>query len=151
MNTITPQNHSESFQQQIEDVLATPLSGSADLFTALDQCAAFVCVMVECHDECARLALCSRLAHALTVLRQRCEEDLPDDLVEQLTAKVIPACDVPDCWQDTHMLLDYADALTLTLSGNTLTEGNTQDLVGLLHDMVFLLVEQLKTPFIEAA
>lgn len=145
--TTTIQTCSENFQHQIEDVLDdVPLPGSTDLFTALDQCAAFVCVMVECQDEYYRLALCGRLAHALTVLRQRCAEDLPENLVSQLTTETVPVSDVPDFWHDTEMLLDYADALTLALSGKTLLDRNSQDLVGLLHDLIYLLVDQLKTP-----
>jgi hypothetical protein len=149
--TTTIQTCSENFKHQIEDVLDVPLPGSADLFTALDQCAAFVCVMVECQDEYYRLALCGRLAHALTVLRQRCAEDLPEKLVSQLTTETVPVTDVPDFWHDTEMLLDYADALTLALSGKTLLDRNSQDLVGLLHDLIYLLVDQLKTPFITHA
>jgi hypothetical protein len=149
--TTTIQTCSENFKHQIQDVLDVPLPGSADLFTALDQCAAFVCVMVECQDEYYRLALCGRLAHALIVLRQRCAEDLPENLVCQLTTETVPVTDVPDFWHDTEMLLDYADALTLALSGKTLLDRNSQDLVGLLHDLIYLLVDQLKTPFITHA
>lgn len=148
MTTITPQILCKTFQHQIEDVLDAPLSGSADLFTALDQCAAFVCVMVECPDDYYRLALCGRLAHALTVLRQRCAEDLPENLISQLTAETATVSEIPDFWHDTELLLDYADALILALSGKTLMDKNSQDLVGLLHDLVFLLVDQLKMPFI---
>lgn len=148
MNTCTAQTYPETFQQQINEVLATPLPGSADLFTVLDRCAEFASVMVECNEVCCRLALCGRLSHALTVLRQRCDEDLPALLVNQLTTDTVPVSNVPECWHDSEMLLDYADALTLALCGKTLPEENSQDLTGLLHDLIFLLVDQLKTPFI---
>ncbi|WP_253380356.1 hypothetical protein [unidentified bacterial endosymbiont] len=46
------------------------------------------------------------------------------------------------------MLLDFAQALTLALSGNTLMIKISQELADLLHDMVYLLAVQLKTPFI---
>jgi hypothetical protein len=47
------------------------------------------------------------------------------------------------------MLVNYAKSLVQTLSGGTLSEEVSQELTGLLHDLVHLLVEQLKTPFIE--
>lgn len=145
MNTIPTQN---LYSLQIQEVLDIPLSGSADLLTTTDLCATFVSVMVECEDEYYRQALCGRLAHALTVLRQRCVEDLPEWIVRQLTTETVPLSRVPECWQDSELLLDYAQALTLALSGNTLLARNAQDLVGLLHDLVYLLVDQMKTPLI---
>jgi hypothetical protein len=145
MNTIPTQN---LYSLQIQEVLDIPLSGSADLLTTTDLCATFVSVMVECEDEYYRQALCGRLAHALTVLRQRCVEDLPEWIVRQLTTESVPLSHVPECWQDSELLLDYAQALTLALSGNTLLARNAQDLVGLLHDLVYLLVDQMKTPLI---
>ncbi len=148
MTTFLSPTLSEDDLQEIQDVLDIPLSGSADLFTTADLCATFVSVMVECEDEYYRQALCGRLAHALTILRQRCVEDLPEWIVRQLTTQTVPLSSVPECWQDSEFMLDYAQALTLALSGNTLLARNAQDLVGLLHDLVYLLVDQLKTPLI---
>ena len=148
MATIPILTHSKNDSLQVEAVLASALPGSADLFTVVDHCAMFVCVLVECEEIYYRHALCGRLSHALTLLSQRCEEDLPDYLIGQLTAEVIPVSSVPDCWQDTCALLTHAQALTLALSGNTLMEKNSKELAELLHDIVYLLVDQLKTPFI---
>jgi hypothetical protein len=86
MTTTSTQTCPETFESQIEEVLSAPLPGSADLFTIADCCATFVSAMVECDDKFYRLALCGRLAHALTLLEKRCAEDLPDYLIEQLTA-----------------------------------------------------------------
>jgi hypothetical protein len=66
-----------------------------------------------------------------------------------LSVETQAVTDVPDFWHDTEMLLDYVDALTL--SGKTLLDRNSQDLVGLLHDLIYVLVDQLKTPFITHA
>lgn len=145
MNIIPTQNR---YSLQIQEVLDIPLSGSADLLTTADFCATLVSVMVECDNEYYRQALCGRLSHALAVLRQRCVDDLPEWLVRQLTTQTVPLSSVPECWQDSEFMLDYAQALTLALSGNTLMARNAQDLVGLLHDLVYLLVDQLRTPLI---
>ena len=148
MATIPTLTHSKNDSLQVEAVLTSPLPGSADIFTVVDHCAMFVCVLVECEEIYYRHALCGRLSHALTLLSQRCEEDLPDYLIGQLTAEAIPVSSVPDCWQDTCTLLAHAKALTLALSSNTLMEKNSKELAELLHDIVYLLVDQLKTPFI---
>jgi hypothetical protein len=147
MTTVSSQTLAENERQQLQEILDIPLPGTADLFTAVDFCASLVSVMVECEEEHYRLALCGRLAHALTVLNQRCADDMPDWMVRQLTMGTVPVSSVLDCWEDTETLVEYAQALTLALSGNTLLAKNAQDLVGLLHDLVYLLVDQLKTPF----
>jgi hypothetical protein len=100
MATIPILSHFENYPQQVEEVLASPLSGSADLFTVLDHCAMFVCGIVEYQEEHYRLALYGRLTHALPLLRQRCAEDLPNYLIDQLIAETVPLSNVPDCWQD---------------------------------------------------
>ncbi|MBB1202962.1 hypothetical protein EGM70_22040 [Enterobacteriaceae bacterium 89] len=149
MATIPTRTYPEEYQAQIEEVLAIPLSGKADLFTVADLCATFVSVMVECEEEFYRLALCGRLSHALTLLEKCCAEDLPDYLVQQLTVETLPVSAVPDCWHDTEMLVNYAKSLVQAVSGATLNEEVNRELTGLLHDLVYLLVEQVKTPFIE--
>ncbi|MDX6041434.1 hypothetical protein [Scandinavium lactucae] len=151
MTTASSQTLSEDDLQEIQEALDIPLSGSADLFTAADFCGTLVSVMVECGDKYYRLALCGRLSHALTVLRQRCVDAMPDWVVSQLTVETVPLSTLPESWQDTDLLLDYAQALTLTLSGGTLLAKNGQDLAGLLHDVVYFLVDELKSPRFEKA
>jgi hypothetical protein len=57
---------------------------------------------------------------------------------------------VPDCWQETTLQVDYAVALTLAVMGGTLSASVAKELVGLLHDMVWLLAEFVKEPYITA-
>ena len=92
--------------------------------------------------------LCKRLLAALKRLRECCDSELPSYLVEQLIAgEKITSC-VPDCWQETVLQVDYAVALTLAVMGGTLPASVAKELTGLLHDMVWLLAEFVKEPYI---
>lgn len=94
--------------------------------------------------------LCTRLLAALKRLRECCDSELPPYLVEQLVAgEKITSC-VPDCWQETTLQVDYAVALTLAVMGGTLPMSVAKELTGLLHDMVWLLAEFVKEPYITA-
>lgn len=137
-----------SHSEFIQEIITTPLSPSSDLFVVVDTCTSFVCVLVENNNPVERLALCGRLTQALKQLENLCEEALPQHLIDALTADFLPASPVPDCWEDSSMLLGYTLALTSVLAsapGNKYVE---KELTGLLHDLVFLLAEQLKTPFL---
>lgn len=46
--------------------------------------------------------------------------------------------------------MDYALALTRAVRGGTLPADVAKDLTGLLHDMVWLLAEFVKEPYIPA-
>ena len=83
-------------------------------------------------------------------LRECCDTELPSHLVERLIAgEKIVSC-VPDCWQETALQVDYALALTLAVMGGTLPASVAKELTGLLHDMVWLLAEFVKEPYITA-
>ncbi|OOC86644.1 hypothetical protein BWP06_16040 [Enterobacter cloacae] len=94
--------------------------------------------------------LCKRLLAVLKRLRECCDDELPQYLVKQLIAGEKIASCVPDCWQETTLQVDYAVALTLAVMGGTLPASVAQELVGLLHDMVWLLAEFVKEPYITA-
>jgi len=55
---------------------------------------------------------------------------------------------VPECWQETALQVDYAQALTQALLAGMLPLGVAKELTGLLHDMVWLLAEFVKEPYI---
>ncbi|WP_320725528.1 hypothetical protein AB3N45_05835 [Enterobacter cloacae] len=123
---------------------------SADLFELADICAACVSVLVETDDPVTFSILCERLLALLKRLRDRCDTELPPHLVERLIAgEKIVSC-VPDCWQETALQVDYALALTRAVRGGTLPADVAKDLTGLLHDMVWLLAEFVKEPYIPA-
>lgn len=123
---------------------------SADLFDLADACAAYVSVLVETDDAVTFTTICKRLLAALKRLRECCDAELPSYLVEQLIAgEKITSC-VPDCWQETTLQVDYAVALTLAVMGGTLPAGVAKELTGLLHDMVWLMAEFVKEPYITA-
>ncbi|HCA7853765.1 hypothetical protein ACOTYF_05330 [Enterobacter cloacae complex sp. JNL001] len=126
------------------------LPDSADLFELTDTCAAYVSVLVETDDAVTFSTLCKQLLAALKRLRECCDAELPSYLVEQLIAGEKIASCVPDCWQDTALQVDYAEALTLAVMGGTLPVSVAKELTGLLHDMVWLLAEFVKEPYITA-
>lgn len=115
----------------------------------VDLCAAFACVQVETDNVSERHALCGRLLHALAVLERLCDNDLPQHLIEQLIAgEAAPSC-MPDSWQDTATPVKYAQALAQAIQGNTLPQSVNNALAGLLHDMVYLLADFVKEPYLQ--
>jgi len=59
-----------------------------------------------------------------------------------------PGLGIPDCWQETATLVEYAQALTQALLSNTLPPPLATSLTGLLHDVVYLLAEFVKEPYL---
>ncbi|CAM6684307.1 hypothetical protein ENASMMO064B1_02425 [Enterobacter asburiae] len=52
------------------------------------------------------------------------------------------------CTACVRVLVDYAVALTLAVMNGTLPASVAKELTGLLHDMVWLLAEFVKEPYI---
>ncbi|MEG7485255.1 hypothetical protein V6D92_00380 [Enterobacter hormaechei] len=137
-------------ESAVNHLLHLQLPDSADLFVLTDTCAAYVSVLVETDDAVTFAMLCKQLLAALKRLRECCDAELPSHLVEQLIAGEKIASCVPDCWQDTALQVDYAVALTLAVMGGTLPASVAKELTGLLHDMVWLLADFVKEPYITA-
>ncbi|MCM7514562.1 hypothetical protein M8R90_17255 [Enterobacter hormaechei] len=139
-----------SEESAVHHLINTSISDFADLFELADTCAAYVNVLVETDDTVTFTTLCERLLAALKRLRECCDDELPSYLVEQLIAGEKIASCVPDCWQETTLQVDYAVALTLAVMGGKLPASVAKELTGLLHDMVWLLAEFVKEPYITA-
>jgi hypothetical protein len=148
MATITTHAYPAFSENLTATLLEMPLATNADLFDVIDYCAALVNVLLETDAHTERMALCGRLMHVLNQVERLCEEDLPPYLLTKLNEAPQQDIYIPDCWQDTDMLLGYVQALTQTLLSNAQPEGVTKELTGLLHDLVYLLVDQLKTPLV---
>lgn len=147
----TPEfSYALSEESAVHQLITHPISDSADLFELADACAAYVSVLVETDDAVTFATLCKQLLAALKRLRECCDSELPPYLVEQLIAGEKIASCVPDCWQETTLQVDYAVALTLAVMGGTLPINVAKELTGLLHDMVWLLAEFVKEPYITA-
>lgn len=150
MATIPEFSYALSEESVIHNLINLPISDSADLFELADASTAFVSVLLETDDAVTFATLCERLLATLKRLRECCDAELPQYLVEQLIAgEKINSC-VPDCWQETTLQVDYAVALTLAVMGGTLPASVAKELTGLLHDMVWLLAEFVKEPYISA-
>ncbi|QFQ09837.1 hypothetical protein [Enterobacter sichuanensis] len=146
LSTLSDAYH-HSFTEQL---IALPLPTSADLFDVADLCAAFASTLVETQSVSERHALCGRLLYALEALERLCDDDLPPHLIEQLIAgDAAPSC-MPHCWQETITPVTYARSLAQAIQGNTLPQEVNHALTGLLHDMVFLLAEFVKEPYLRA-
>ncbi|HDC4370538.1 TPA: hypothetical protein O8L32_003644 [Enterobacter cloacae] len=145
LSTLSDASH-HSFTEQL---IALPLPTSADLFDVADLCVAFASTLVETQSVSERHALCGRLLYALEALERLCD-DLPPHLIEQLIAgDAAPSC-MPHCWQETITPVTYARSLAQAIQGNTLPQEVNHALTGLLHDMVFLLAEFVKEPYLRA-
>ena len=150
MATTSGFSYALSEESAVHQLINTSISDSADLFELADACTAYVSVLVETDEAVTFATLCKRLLAALRRLRERCDAELPSYLIEQLIAgEKITSC-VPDCWQETALQVDYAVALTLAVTGGTLPASVAKELTGLLHDMVWLLAEFVKEPYITA-
>lgn len=147
----TPEfSYALSEESAVHQLITHPICDSADLFELADACAAYVSVLVETHDVVMFATLCKQLLTALKRLRECCDAELPPYLVEQLiVGEKINSC-MPECWQETTQQVDYAVALTLAVMGGTLPVSVAKELTGLLHDMVWLLAEFVKEPYISA-
>lgn len=139
-----------SEESAVHHLINASISDSADLFELVDACTAYVSVLVETDDTVTFATLCGRLLAALKRLRECCDTELPPYLVERLIAGEKIASCVPECWQETALQVDYAVALTLAVMGGTLPASVAKELTGLLHDMVWLLAEFVKEPYITA-
>ncbi|EML5379842.1 hypothetical protein RVW18_003021 [Enterobacter bugandensis] len=139
-----------SEESAVHHLINASISDSADLFELVDACTAYVSVLVENDDAVTFATLCERLLTALKRLRECCDSELPPYLVERLIAGEKIASCVPECWQETALQVDYAVALTLAVMGGTLPASVAKELTGLLHDMVWLLAEFVKEPYITA-
>ena len=139
-----------SEESAVHHLINASISDSADLFELVDACTAYVSVLVENDDAVTFATLCERLLAALKRLRECCDSELPPYLVERLIAGEKIASCVPECWQETALQVDYAVALTLAIMGGTLPARVAKELPGLLHDMVWLLAEFVKEPYIAA-
>ncbi|HAV2175570.1 hypothetical protein NEN34_12825 [Enterobacter cloacae] len=134
----------------IEQLITLPLPASANLFDVADLCAAFASAMVEADRASERNALCGRLLHALGELERLCDDDLPPQLIEKLISlDATPSC-MPEGWPDTLTPVHYAQNLAQAILGNTLPRDVNIALTGLLHDLVFLLAEFVKEPYLHA-
>lgn len=144
--TLTFSEHHEKFTKQL---IVHSLPPTADLFEAADFCAAFANVLVETDDAVERNALCGRLLYALTHMERLCENDQPVHLIDSLSAEKIPVSIMPECWQETDIPVSYAIALTQSLLSNNLPDSVAKALTGLLHDLVYLLADFVKEPYIQ--
>ena len=148
MATIPGFSYALTEESALHHLLHLQLPYSTDLFELADTCAAYVSVLVETDDAVTFATLCERLLAALKRLRKSCDSELPPYLVERLIAGEKIASCVPECWQETALQVDYAVALTLAIMGGTLPASVAKELTGLLHDMVWLLAEFVKEPYI---
>ncbi|ECE6017247.1 hypothetical protein LUG81_004630 [Salmonella enterica] len=130
-------------------LLTMPIPASADLFQLADMCAAFAAELVESTDTAESLALCGRLSFALTALRPLSDSFPPSHLVELLTVDELPVPCVPDCWMDSYLLVDYSQSLTQALLTCTLPRATAVELTGLLHDLIMLMTDYLKQPYLD--
>jgi len=150
MATIPEFSYALSEESAVHHLINLELCDSADLFELADASTAYVSVLLETDDAVTFATLSEHLLATLKRLRECCDDELPQYLVEHLIAgEKITSC-VPDCWQETTLQVDYAVALTLAVMGGTLPTSVAKELTGLLHDMVWLLAEFVKEPYILA-
>ncbi|WP_313140148.1 hypothetical protein [Leclercia sp.] len=148
MTTIPTLTYPQSDENVIDHLIPLPLTAKSDLFEVADNCTALVSILIETDDSSTRAALCERLLHALRQLRELCDVELLPHLFAQLIQGESLASCMPDCWRETAPQVDYALALVQAILGGTLPASVEKELAGLLHDLVWLLNEFVKEPYI---
>lgn len=148
MATIPTLTYLQSDESIILPLITQPELTEMDLFESADRCAALVSVLLETDDPATRAMLSQCLLQTLYQLRELCDADLPPHLIAQLiVGEKLTSC-VPDCWQETAIQVDHALAMTQAIISDTLPASVTKELTGLLHDLVWLLAEFVKEPYI---
>lgn len=150
MTTKPSLSYAQSDENIVQQLLTQPLNATADIIELADISAAFVCVLIETTERDTRMALCTRLLQTLGKIREGYDTALPPHLAARLIEGESMSTCVPACWQETAIQVDYAQALTQAIMGNTLAASVEKELTGLLHDMVWLLAEFVKEPSITA-
>ncbi len=116
-----------------------PIPAGADLFHLAGECAALVCGLMEYHSRTEHRAMCKSLVTSLEALTAAYHADtalpLPDNT----------ASDLSEYWPDESLTLEYCLTLAKALVADTLPRDMIQPLTGLLHDLVNMLADQVKS------
>ncbi|EMR5620773.1 hypothetical protein WJW69_003988 [Salmonella enterica] len=128
------------------NLLNQPVNACMNLFELADLCAGLAVELIEPESDAERLALCGRLQYCLTALNEKCFEDLPPALIERLTVDVLPPPRTPAYFYADTVMINYALALTAALLSRAMSSGIEDDLAGLLHDVVCLIMDEIKQP-----
>ena len=134
-------------ESAITTLLKTPLGATHDLFQVLDACQHYVDALIENDDNTECMALCGRLYAALEMLKFALKAPLPAHLIERLTVDVAE----PDNYRgalstDSETLREYCAALAMLLLQHQQSPEQSEQITGLLFELINLLVEDLKTP-----
>ncbi|MRT57027.1 hypothetical protein GJV11_12965 [Enterobacteriaceae bacterium RIT693] len=142
---ITP--HDPAFAGDIATLLEKPQGATMDLFQVLDICEQYAEHLLENQNQTERMALCGRLLAGLEVLKSVLKAPLPDYLIEKLTLKDSEAsiCYNPMA-TDSEPLREYCVALTIVLLNQQESPEQTQQMTGLLYELIVALAEDLKAP-----
>ncbi|WP_420901411.1 hypothetical protein [Escherichia coli] len=116
-----------------------PIPAGADLFHLAGECAALVCGLMEYRSSTEHRAMCKSLITSLEALTAAYHADtalpLPDNT----------ASDLSEYWPDESLTLEYCLSLAKALVADTLPRDMIQPLTGLLHDLVNMLADQVKS------
>lgn len=120
-------------------IMNKPIPAGADLFHLAGECAALVCGLMEYRSRTEHRAMCKSLITSLEALTAAYHADtalpLPDN-----TASVLS-----EYWPDESLTLEYCLTLAKALVADTLPRDMILPLTGLLHDLVNMLADQVKS------
>ncbi len=120
-------------------IMNKPIPAGADLFYLAGECAALVCGLMEYRSRTEHRAMCKSLVTSLETLTAAYHADtalpLPDNT----------ASDLSEYWPDESLTLEYCLTLAKALVADTLPRDMIQPLTGLLHDLVNMLADQVKS------
>lgn len=120
-------------------IMNKPIPAGADLFHLAGECAALVCGLMEYHSRTEHRAMCKSLVTSLEALTAAYHADtalpLPDNT----------ASDLSEYWPDESLTLEYCLTQAKALVADTLPRDMIQPLTGLLHDLVNMLADQVKS------
>ena len=120
-------------------IMNKPIPAGVELFHLAGECAALVCGLMEYRSSTEHRAMCKYLVTSLEALTAAYHADpvltLPDNT----------ASDLSEYWPDESLTLEYCLTLAKALVADTLPRDMIQPLTGLLHDLVNMLADQVKS------
>lgn len=126
------------------DLLTLPFNATTDFTDLADYCDRFALNQIDCDDVRYSQALLGRLSACLKLLAPTLHEPIPPHLIERLTTDTLPATVYFE--PDAEALCDYCQTLAHVLSEQTLQPEMKKTLKGLLCELVWMFVGELKAP-----
>lgn len=130
---------------QTHPLLSIPFNTDTDFTVLADCCEKLAETQAESYDPALKMALCGRLAAALTLLKPDLHDPIPPHLIDSLTVDTLPKTP-PRFAPDADTLCDYCITLTQLLLCRTFPSHMEEQLRWLLSELVEYFAAEMTAP-----